>query len=141
MNIFKYWKNLYNWKNPLNWWRLPRYWCRAIKYGLQRATRGFSDKDTWDLDQYYTQLFIDSLSYFKEHLHSCPADLYDEETDSDEKWQKYLEHMIYYFYNSLEENKAFPSNFENERVASAWRRGQLEKGLNMFVNRFSDLWD
>ena len=49
--------------------------------------------------------------------------------------------MICYFYNSLEENEAFPSNLENERVASAWRRGQLEKGLNMFVNRFSDLWD
>lgn len=141
MNILKYWKNLYNWKNPLNWWRLPGYWCRAIKYGWQRATRGFSDLDCWDLDQYYTQLFIDSLSYFKEHLHSCPADLYDEETDSHEKWQKYLEDMICYFYNSLEENEAFPSNFENERVASAWRRGQLEKGLNMFVNRFSDLWD
>lgn len=141
MNILKYWKNLYNWKNPLNWWRLPGYWCRAIKNAWQRATKGFCDKDIWNLDQYYTQLFIDSLSYFKEHLHSCPVDLYDEEIDSDEKWQKYLEHMICYFYNSLEENKAFPSNFENERVASAWRRGQLEKGLNMFVNRFSDLWD
>ena len=49
MNILNYWKNLYNWKNPLNWWRLPGYWCRAIKYVIQRATRGFSDLDCWDL--------------------------------------------------------------------------------------------
>ena len=137
--------------NKLNVFRKPNYkmkfweyipwFFRSIKYAWQRATKGFCDKDTWNLDQYYTQLFIDSLSYFKEHLHSCPADLYDEEVDSDEKWQKYLENMICYFYNSLEENEAFPSNFESERVASAWRRGQLEKGLNMFIKRFSDLWD
>ena len=77
MNILKYWKNLYNWKNPLNWWRLPGYWCRAIKYGWQRATRGFSDLDCWDLHNFYLEVLEMSLKHLAECNVGCPDKYYD----------------------------------------------------------------
>lgn len=179
MNAFNYWKNLYNWKNPLNWWRLPGYWCRAIKYGWQRATRGFSDKDCWDLSHFYLDVLSGSLKHFAKHSTGCPHNYYDSSKPGDEgwKWREYLNEMAdcfdeahedrcswvnhyedeyfenfrmnfektpdgYYKLKDEEINKELHEKYcESEKRRTAWRKAELEAGLNMLKEVFWNLWD
>lgn len=91
-----------------------KYYCGCLRYAWQRATKGYCYRDIWDLDHFYTQLFIDSITYFKNNLHGAPSDLYDEKNDSIEKWENYLDEMVLHFYNSLEENEVQKNEFEEE---------------------------
>ena len=116
MNVFNYWKNLYNWKNPLNWWRLPGCWCRAIKYGWQRATRGFSDLDCWDLSHFYLDVLEGSLYHLAEHNTGCPHKYYDSSKPGDEgwKWTKHLKEMANCFREASEEECSQVNPYEDE---------------------------
>lgn len=80
-----------------------------IKYAFQRATRGYCDCDTWDLDAFYTDLFIESLKHFIEY-----SDCYPDEFGSFENWQAEINKMIDLFEHSRED--AFKNEFED-----AWR--------------------
>lgn len=116
MNVFNYWKNFYNWKNPLNWWRLPGYWCRAIKYGWQRATRGFSDLDCWDLYNFYLELFEASLKHLAECNVGCPNKYYDSSKPNDEgwKWRERLSEMANCFKEAHEDRCSLVNPYEDE---------------------------
>lgn len=107
MNVFKYYKKCYNWKNPLNWWRLQGYWCRAIKYGWQRATRGFSDYDLWALSEFYLKGLSNSLKYFTENRHGSP------DTEHDKWTKKYLE-IADCFYRATEENEYYKNEWKED---------------------------
>jgi hypothetical protein len=58
---------------PRNWWSNIKYFFRAIKWGWQRATKGYSDYDTWNLDVYYSNMMIASLSQFRAETMGYPA--------------------------------------------------------------------
>lgn len=121
-NVLLYWKNLYNWKNPLNWWRLPGCWCRAIKYGWQRATKGFSDLDCWDLDKFYLNLLSNSLKEFAKNRFGSPDTEYD-------KWtKKYLE-IADCFYRAIEENEYYKNEWEED-----WNNCLKEIGTDIIWN-------
>lgn len=115
-NVFFYWKNLYNWKNPLNWWRLPGCWCRAIKYGWQRATRGFSDLDCWDLSHFYLDVLSDSLKYFAKNSTGCPHEYYDNSKPGDKgwKWIKHLKEMASCFDEAHKDRCSLINPYEEE---------------------------
>ena len=120
MNILKYWKNLYNWKNPLNWWRLPGYWCRAIKYGWQRATRGFSDLDCWNLDNFYLEVFEGSLKHLAECNVGCPNKYYDSSKPNDKgwKWRERLSEMANCFKEAHEDKTSYINPYKDEYLES-----------------------
>ena len=120
MNVFNYWKNLYNWKNPLNWWRLPGYWCRAIKYGWQRATRGFSDLDCWDLHNFYLEVLEMSLKHLAECNVGCPDKYYDSSKSGDEgwMWRDILNKMADCFKEAHEDKTSYINHFKDEYLES-----------------------
>ena len=120
MNILKYWKNLYNWKNPLNWWRLPGYWCRAIKYGWQRATRGFSDLDCWDLYNFYLEVLEMSLKHLAECNVGCPDKYYDSSKSGDEgwMWRDILNKMADCFKEAHEDKTSYINPYKDEYLES-----------------------
>ena len=107
MNVLNYWKKCHNFKNPLNWWRLPCYWCRAIKYGWQRATRGFSNYDLWALDEFYLKVLSNSLKYFTKNRHGSP------DTEHDKWTKKYLE-IADCFYRATEENEYYKNEWRDD---------------------------
>jgi hypothetical protein len=115
-NVLLYWKNLYNWKNPLNWWRLPGYWCRAIKYAYQRATKGFSDLDCWDLSHFYLDVLSGSLKHFTKNLTGCPTDFYDPSKPGDEgwKWRVMLLNVAEHFDEAHEDRCSWKNPYEDE---------------------------
>lgn len=120
MNVFNYWKNLYNWKNPLNWWRLPGCWCRVIKWAWQRATKGFSDLDCWDLSHFYLDVLSGSLKHFAEHSTGCPSKYYDPVKRKDEgwKWKKHLNEMANCFDEAHEDRCSWVNPYEDEYFES-----------------------
>ena len=58
---------------PRNWFDNIKYFFRTIKWGWQRATRGYSDYDTWDLDIFYSRIMIASLSQFRAEERGYPG--------------------------------------------------------------------
>lgn len=54
------------------WMRRPRPW-RAVRHRIQRARRGWSDADTWNLDTYLAQLIAGALTHMAGHNHGYPA--------------------------------------------------------------------
>ena len=120
MNVFNYWKNLYNWKNPLNLWRLPGYWCRAIKYGWQRATRGFSDLDCWDLYNFYLEVLEMSLKHLAECNVGCPDKYYDSSKSGDEgwMWRDILNKMADCFKEAHEDKTSYINPYKDEYLES-----------------------
>ena len=90
-----------------------KYYCRCLKYAWQRATRGYSDLDLWNLNIFYLNLFTNSLIDFKENLHGAPNDLYDGgEENPIKKWEDFLIEMARHFYNANPDNKVFDNDYE-----------------------------
>lgn len=116
MNVFNYWKNLYNWKNPLNWWRLPGCWCRAVKWAWQRATKGFSDLDCWNLHNFYLEVFEGSLKHLAERNIGCPKKYYDSSRLNDEcwKWREHLFEIADCFKEAHEAKTSYINPYEDE---------------------------
>lgn len=75
---------------PRNWLDNIKHFFRTIKWGWQRATRGYSDYDTWDLDVYYARLMIESLSQFRAETKGYPGYM-----DSIEEWYEILDKIIF----------------------------------------------
>ena len=86
LNIFKCGR--YDFRNPFKriWHNFTNFF-KQIKWAYQRATRGYSDWDLWDLDSYYVQLMINSMHDFAEKTNSHPSGM------THEDWQE-LVHTI-----------------------------------------------
>jgi len=61
---------------------------RAIKYWLQKLFRGYSDKDTWNLDYTLAEWFVPRLKLFRKLHTGYPCDI------TEEKWNTILDEMI-----------------------------------------------
>ena len=79
LNVFTY--GYYNWKHPIH--NIATFF-HNLRRAWQRATKGYCDWDTWDLDQYYIQLIVDSLADFQKETNSYPSEI------SPEEWNKVL---------------------------------------------------
>lgn len=134
-----------------------RQFFRNIRYAWQRATRGYCDFDLYDLEHFYSQLFVDSLDDFTKNLHGAPLEFYDEAHDSTQPWRDYIQEMRQHFYNSIEENLVQTNEIEydhsshNEEVRAkwvarekeiqAWRDAEFAKGTQMLTKVYYNLWD
>lgn len=77
--------------HPCNWLFNTRHFFRTIKWAWQRATRGYSDPDTWELGDHFLRILIDSLSQFKDETNSYPGHIGHM---SFEEWQDILTKII-----------------------------------------------
>ena len=58
--------------------RAIRKWWKEVGYRRQRAKRGWSVKDTWDIDRWFLDVMPQMLEYLKEHHMGFPGDLQKE---------------------------------------------------------------
>lgn len=135
------------WRHPIE--NTKQFFCN-LRFAWQRATRGYSNYDLYDLNDFYTRLFIASLNEFKKDMYSAPSEFYNEEDGSIKEWENYLTKMRDCFYYSLEEN--YPDNpygyDMNPEKAVKWDMGinrkrveKAEEGFDMMKKVFFDLWD
>ena len=125
-----------------------------------RYTKGhlkLSVKETWNLKTHLASCIYDSLLQFKNlDRTSCPSDI------SDEKWEEYLDKMLFSFKEISRNYKNDPleiymkgknlseffteddsSNIERTLVMKDSKKyfDKINEGLNLFSKYFNDLWD
>jgi hypothetical protein len=142
---------------------------RSFKYAYQRIVRGYANCDTFDLDNYYLDIFYNTLTHLADNHCAYPG---DNEFDTDEKWTAYLKEMADCFYRANEANnfydtpetdkwwawshsnaagwrtnngiaeETYVKNMLNEEAMLSKKRQQdMEKGMDMLKHTFFDLWD
>ena len=83
-----------------------------LKAAWQRATRGWADRDTWNLDDYLLEILPEMVDYLRTHTRSYPG--YDE-FDIPEKWDKFLkEEIIIPLQTAREEQTTQINEYEEE---------------------------
>jgi len=113
LNVFKY--DYASLKYLKSWFTNIKQFFRNIKWAWQRATKGYCDRDAWNLDSYYLQLFYHTLKHLAKNTHGYPGtgEFADTEGhDGYEAWQKYLSDMADHFENAQEWNEELPINQE-----------------------------
>lgn len=103
-------KNRYcmrSWKHPFI---LLNQFLRDIKYCFQRITKGYSDIDVWNMNDWFLEIIPSMLEELKETANGTPSSLANgtDETyargdkDGFEKWKRILGEMAYLFRESYE---------------------------------------
>lgn len=115
-----------------------KYFLKNIKYAWQRATKGYCDRDLWNLDIFYLNLFINTLTNFKKNLHGAPSEFFDKEKENQvERWENYLKEMIEHFKNAQYDF----NGPDGEGRSVDFLNQELKKGLDMMYEVFYELWD
>ena len=140
LNVFK-WYHLPN-RNIRNIWYNIKRFFKSFKYAYQRATKGYCDDDLWDLNTFYTHLFIDSLKALAEANHSYPI-YWD-----DSKWKAELRKIADHFEKSIED---LPNEYEVSEESKLWidkeiendkiKKSEFDKGWEALHKVYFDLWD
>ena len=107
---------------------IPRKDKRQKIWSQQRKERGFDDTETWSLDWTIFKFVLPRLKRFKEVTCGYPPDL-----NNMKEWRKELNEMIYAIDIYVKESTNYDGRPEKERK-------KIEKGLNLFFERFYNLW-
>ena len=102
------------------------YWKRSVKFFFQRITRGFSDRDTWNMDTRFSEYILPRLRRFKELNCGYPPDL------TPEQWDKHLDAMIYAF--------EWYAQDCSERIETDEVLEDVQKGIDLFAKFYGSLW-
>lgn len=108
-----------------NRWYLIKRWFRYTK---QKLTRGFSDKDLWNLDVTIAEFIRPRLVAFKKYSGGLPCDYTEAE------WHDKLDRMILAF-EDIEEQRMFSAEWSEDR------QKETDEGLKIFAQHFQTLWD
>ena len=87
LNVFKdykCWSNKYRLTHP---WAVVAAGWRNLQAAWQRATRGYADRDVWNLDDWFLQVFPAALKNLAHNSHGFPG---HDEMDTYEKWTLFL---------------------------------------------------
>lgn len=123
-----------------------RWIKRRIKWGFQRVTRGFSDRQLWNIDYELAKWILPRLKAWRaKGPTGFPIDLsekYPDDGTGYQAWLDVLDKMIFAF-NEIVQSDCSPGHrwedgswkYEEER----WKK--IEEGLNLFREYYWNLWD
>lgn len=103
---------------------------RLWRHRWQRAHRGFSVYDTWNLDRYLAQVIADSMAYLRGNCHGYPVSLPNEEA-----WQAILSRIEDPLRIWAEQSHDMDSD-EMERWLD-----RCDESLGLLRQYFFDMWD
>jgi len=104
---------------------------RRIKYCYQRWTRGFDDRELWNLDDTIAQFVLPRLRAFRDYTSSHPGEM------TFEQYKEKIDEMIFAMEFTILEGdglmigaKDFDTKYKRYR-----------HGMRLFAKYFRDLWD
>jgi hypothetical protein len=125
---------------PRNWWSNIRYFFRTIKWGWQRATRGYSDYDTWNLDVYYSNMMIASLGQFRAETKGYPGYM-----NSIEEWYAILDKIIFLLKQANEdeplEEKNELAGWYKEHLSASRKDEEIKAKADQYYRREEELYE
>ncbi len=111
---------------------------RHVKWFFQRRTRGFDDRELWDLGSHLVKYIYPRLVAFK-NMERTGITI----GDSNQETENALNEMIWAFKmdmeDSLPEQRCFQCTHCRERIKKDGER--MEKGFEMFGKYLRLLWD
>ena len=72
-------KNVWDKESYKRFWKsheifyIVKQFFRDIKYSHQRITKGYCDKDLWDISDWFLKLMPDMLAEYKKTRHGSPG--------------------------------------------------------------------
>ena len=136
-----------------------KYLPQEIKWFWQRGKRGYSDRDVWEIDNWFLNIIIPMLEQLKKIKHGYPVNL------TPEQWDNILDRMIFCFKeandstcsmineyeekfiletfgNPSKDNKELKQNFIKRANEIEEYQLKMEKeGFQLFSKYFHNLWD
>lgn len=121
-------------------WKLPKLFCKKVKYSWQRITKGYCDSDLWNIDDWFLGIMPDMLQQFKETRHGSPGCLGEDYINEDgircndschEEWDKILDEMIFLF-RKMDEERELSYKYKEE---------YKDKAFALLAKWFEHLWD
>lgn len=105
---------------------------RKIKYAYQRATRGYSDEDWWDIGGFLSKIVPKMVRKLKEDGIGHPMTL------TEKQWASILEKIAVGFeaYDELLDELPLPSSGRYKTLEKRWKTGS-----SLFVEWMHSLWD
>ena len=134
MNIWKWDELKREWKRP---WKIPKFIFNNIKYSWQRITKGYCDKDLWNIDYWFMSIMPDMLQKFKNTRHGSPSVLGEDYVDENgilnndtchENWDIILEKMIFLF-REMNEETCERKNIYEEEHEKVYREFEKKYGI------------
>ena len=87
-----------------------------LKAAWQRATRGWANRDTWNLDGYLLEILPEMIDYLAEHAHGYPGEHAGFPTF--ESWQEFLRNEIVTpLRNAREDQNVQKNEYEEEYMS------------------------
>jgi len=110
-------------------WRL-RFWLSDrwldLRFLFQRLTKGYADRECWNLFYYHARWLVPRLKRLKEISHGYPVSLTEQE------WDAILDKMIW----------AFELILRNEEEGPDGQiKPEVEEGIQLFSRWYFALWD
>jgi hypothetical protein len=125
---------------------------REIKWAYQRATRGWSEKDSWNINGHIAEILPPMLRSIAKNHAGCPVEFWDKEKLNDEchRWAETLEeiaqgfeaytalqHMSYFEFVKEEDGYKHEINKEKLKLLTA----KYDRGMLLFSQYYMNLWD
>jgi hypothetical protein len=93
-----------------------------IKHIYQRATKGYSYRDAWDVDIWFMRIIPKILTDLKHDLRGCPSIFTNDENgkefqsveDGVKDWKNILDRMIFCFQEMNEDTCSMKNEYEDE---------------------------
>lgn len=144
------WK--YNLKHPI---KTLYHHCLDIKYYFQKANKGYSDRDLFNMDLWFPKLMYNALSDYRASNYSHPS------TMSEDKWDAILFEMMNCFREAspdicTRKNKYTEDFLKSKNInpdSQTWElwskeednlekyyQENMQKGLDMLKIYIYDLW-
>jgi hypothetical protein len=124
---------------------------RHFRWWWQRRTRGFDDRDLWDLGVVTAKLILPRLKAYKNcHMGYPGCFSYDKKgelkkgrkkslnNEAYKKWDDTLDKMIYAFEMKATQDD-WDLEIDDKERNKRWSK--IDEGLNLFAKYFNALWD
>lgn len=132
---------------------------KEIEWFFQRGIRGYSDRDVWDVRNWFENTVIPMLEQLQKTKHGYPMDT------TEEQWDIILKNMIDYFKESTERYCSEKNEYTEDYLASLYENNQKKcdgiekewirreneitkykiemknKAFKLFSKHFYNLWD
>lgn len=79
-----------------------------IKHAYQRATKGYSNMDLWDVDYWFKDIMVRLLTDFKNNNQGYPSNMTPDE------WDNILDEIIHSFKEGNKDSCSLTNNYEHE---------------------------
>lgn len=130
----------YYWKENF-WWKFVRF-CgspadlyREVKWFIQRGRRGYSDRDTWGMDDYLLSVVPPMIHSIRSHRMGHPIGL------TDAKWEEILRLIEEGFIAKKEVHDCMCTSVKDWPAFAKEREEKFKVAMRYFGKYFSNLWD